>query len=56
MPTKLGFKNPKHVMEMAVTDKYLGGSVRHPRYWDRGGGIGVSMAIAHRRFSASAGF
>jgi DMSO/TMAO reductase YedYZ molybdopterin-dependent catalytic subunit len=28
MPTKLGFKNPKHVMEMAVTDKYLGG------YWE----------------------
>jgi len=32
MPTKLGFKNPKHVMEIAVTDKYLGG------YWeDRAG-------------------
>jgi DMSO/TMAO reductase YedYZ molybdopterin-dependent catalytic subunit len=31
MPTKLGFKNPKHVMEIAVTNKYLGG------YWeDRG--------------------
>jgi DMSO/TMAO reductase YedYZ molybdopterin-dependent catalytic subunit len=31
IPTKLGFKNPKHVMELAVTDKYLGG------YWeDRG--------------------
>jgi DMSO/TMAO reductase YedYZ molybdopterin-dependent catalytic subunit len=28
IPTKLGFKNPKHVMEMAVTDKYLGG------YWE----------------------
>jgi DMSO/TMAO reductase YedYZ molybdopterin-dependent catalytic subunit len=28
MPTKLGFKNPKHVMELAVTDKYLGG------YWE----------------------
>jgi DMSO/TMAO reductase YedYZ molybdopterin-dependent catalytic subunit len=28
MPTKLGFKNPKYVMEMAVTDKYLGG------YWE----------------------
>jgi DMSO/TMAO reductase YedYZ molybdopterin-dependent catalytic subunit len=28
MPTKLGFKNPKHVMEIAVTDKYLGG------YWE----------------------
>ena len=28
MPTKLGFKNPKHVVEMAVTDKYLGG------YWE----------------------
>jgi DMSO/TMAO reductase YedYZ molybdopterin-dependent catalytic subunit len=28
MPTKLGFKNPKHVMEMAVTDRYLGG------YWE----------------------
>src|SRR5262249_38392314 len=27
MPTKLGFKNPKYVMEIAVTDKYLGG------YW-----------------------
>ena len=26
--TKLGFKNPKHVMEMAVTNKYLGG------YWE----------------------
>ena len=22
MPTKLGFKNPKHVMEIAVTNKY----------------------------------
>jgi len=28
MPTKLGFKNPKHVMEIAVTNKYLGG------YWE----------------------
>src|SRR6266511_6153784 len=28
IPTKLGFKNPKHVMELAVTDKYLGG------YWE----------------------
>ena len=28
MPTKLGFKNPKHVMELAVTNKYLGG------YWE----------------------
>ena len=28
IPTKLGFKNPKHVMEMAVTDKHLGG------YWE----------------------
>jgi DMSO/TMAO reductase YedYZ molybdopterin-dependent catalytic subunit len=28
MPTKLGFKNPKYVMEMAVTNKYLGG------YWE----------------------
>jgi DMSO/TMAO reductase YedYZ molybdopterin-dependent catalytic subunit len=28
IPTKLGFKNPKHVMEMAVTNKYLGG------YWE----------------------
>ena len=28
IPTKLGFKNPKYVMEMAVTDKYLGG------YWE----------------------
>jgi DMSO/TMAO reductase YedYZ molybdopterin-dependent catalytic subunit len=25
IPTKLGFKNPKHVMELAVTNKYLGG-------------------------------
>jgi DMSO/TMAO reductase YedYZ molybdopterin-dependent catalytic subunit len=31
MPTKLGFKNPKHVMAIYVTDKNLGG------YWeDRG--------------------
>jgi DMSO/TMAO reductase YedYZ molybdopterin-dependent catalytic subunit len=28
MPTKLGFKNPKHVMEINITDKYLGG------YWE----------------------
>src|SRR5580692_222744 len=28
IPTKLGFKNPKHVVELAVTDKYLGG------YWE----------------------
>jgi DMSO/TMAO reductase YedYZ molybdopterin-dependent catalytic subunit len=28
IPTKLGFKNPKHVMEIAVVDKYLGG------YWE----------------------
>ncbi len=28
MPTKLGFKNPKYVMEMAVTNKDLGG------YWE----------------------
>jgi len=28
IPTKLGFKNPKHVMELAVTNKYLGG------YWE----------------------
>jgi DMSO/TMAO reductase YedYZ molybdopterin-dependent catalytic subunit len=31
IPTKLGFKNPKHVMAIYVTDKDLGG------YWeDRG--------------------
>ena len=28
IPTKLGFKNPKNVVEMAVTNKYLGG------YWE----------------------
>lgn len=28
IPTKLGFKNPKHVMEIAVTNRYLGG------YWE----------------------
>jgi len=28
IPTKLGFKNPKHVMEVNVTNKYLGG------YWE----------------------
>jgi DMSO/TMAO reductase YedYZ molybdopterin-dependent catalytic subunit len=28
IPTKLGFKNPKHVVEMAVSDKFLGG------YWE----------------------
>jgi DMSO/TMAO reductase YedYZ molybdopterin-dependent catalytic subunit len=28
IPTKLGFKNPKHVMAMHVTNKYLGG------YWE----------------------
>jgi DMSO/TMAO reductase YedYZ molybdopterin-dependent catalytic subunit len=28
MPTKLGFKNPKHVVEIAVTDRYPGG------YWE----------------------
>jgi DMSO/TMAO reductase YedYZ molybdopterin-dependent catalytic subunit len=28
MPTKLGFKNPKHVVEMAVTNDYPGG------YWE----------------------
>ena len=28
IPTKLGFKNPKYVMEMAVTNKWLGG------YWE----------------------
>jgi DMSO/TMAO reductase YedYZ molybdopterin-dependent catalytic subunit len=28
IPTKLGFKNPKYVMELAVTNKYLGG------YWE----------------------
>src|ERR1700732_1120085 len=28
IPTKLGFENPKYVMEMAVTNKYLGG------YWE----------------------
>ena len=28
IPTKLGFKNPKHVMEINVTNKYLGG------YWE----------------------
>jgi len=31
IPTKLGFKNPKHVMEVAVTDKYLSG------YWEERG-------------------
>jgi DMSO/TMAO reductase YedYZ molybdopterin-dependent catalytic subunit len=28
MPTKLGYKNPKHVMEMVVTNEYPGG------YWE----------------------
>ena len=28
MPTKLGFKNPKHIMAMEVTDRYPGG------YWE----------------------
>src|SRR2546430_1357397 len=32
MPTKLGFKNPKYVMEMAVTDKYLGGDLEGQGY------------------------
>lgn len=31
MPTKLGFKNPKHVMEMVVTNDDLGG------YWENQG-------------------
>ncbi len=31
IPTKLGFKNPKHVMEMNVTNKDLGG------YWENQG-------------------
>ncbi len=31
IPTKLGFKNPKYVMEMAVTNKDLGG------YWENQG-------------------
>jgi len=28
MPTKLGYKNPKHVMEMVITNEYPGG------YWE----------------------
>jgi DMSO/TMAO reductase YedYZ molybdopterin-dependent catalytic subunit len=28
MPTKLGFKNPKHIMSMFVTNTYPGG------YWE----------------------
>ena len=31
MPTKLGFKNPKYVVELAVTNEYLGG------YWENQG-------------------
>jgi DMSO/TMAO reductase YedYZ molybdopterin-dependent catalytic subunit len=31
MPTKLGFKNPKHVIAMHVTNKDLGG------YWESQG-------------------
>ena len=31
VPTKLGFKNPKHVMEMFVTNDYPGG------YWEKEG-------------------
>jgi DMSO/TMAO reductase YedYZ molybdopterin-dependent catalytic subunit len=31
VPTKLGFKNPKHVMEMYVTNDYPGG------YWEKEG-------------------
>ncbi len=31
IPTKLGFKNPKHVVELAVTNDYLGG------YWEERG-------------------
>jgi DMSO/TMAO reductase YedYZ molybdopterin-dependent catalytic subunit len=31
MPTKLGFKNPKHVVEMVVTNEYTGG------YWENQG-------------------
>jgi len=29
IPTKLGFKNPKHVMEMAVINNW------NPGYWKR---------------------
>ena len=31
IPTKLGFKNPKHVMEMAVINNY------NPGYWEEQG-------------------
>jgi DMSO/TMAO reductase YedYZ molybdopterin-dependent catalytic subunit len=31
IPTKLGFKNPKHVMELNVSNRYLGG------YWENQG-------------------
>ena len=31
MPTKLGFKNPKHVVELIVTNEYMGG------YWENQG-------------------
>jgi len=31
IPTKLGFKNPKHVMEMAVIDNW------NPGYWEEMG-------------------
>jgi DMSO/TMAO reductase YedYZ molybdopterin-dependent catalytic subunit len=31
IPTKLGFKNPKYVVELAVTNEYLGG------YWENQG-------------------
>jgi DMSO/TMAO reductase YedYZ molybdopterin-dependent catalytic subunit len=31
MPTKLGFKNPKHVVSIEVTDRNVGG------YWENEG-------------------
>jgi len=36
MPTKLGFKNPKHITAMVVTNDYLGG------YWEDQGYNGFS--------------
>ena len=43
MPTKLGFKNPKHVIGMHVTNKDLGG------YWENQGYNWFSGLVAGRR-------
>ena len=55
MPTKLGFKNPKHVIGLAVLNNYTGGYWEDRGYnWFSGLCIGRTLSVTLRRSPARA--